>query len=403
MVDPKDAHLTLSHGYPSPASIHLPPLPSLREIIHVYGIRAQKQLSQNFLLQSSSINGLVKCAGNLRGAYVLEVGPGPGGITRAILQKAPRYVAVVELDRRFIPGLQELRLAAFEMGIQMDIYRQDILKFNCEGIFPISSMTGAGAWEESPEVANSNLLESTSINRNETALEKISSPRLCVIGNLPFNISTPLISQWLHDIAERRGIWRYGRVPLTLTFQKEVAERLAADVWDEQRSRLSVMSQAYCDVKYMKDIPGTAFVPPPKVDVGVVRLIPLKQPLIPVPYPYVEKLVRQAFHFRQKQIVRCLETLFPSNRPELVIQLFKEAGVQPAKQCIQLTMSEFRDLCSVYHRICQIEPDVFDFDYQARTNLPLWYSRKKIQREMLDSPTGLTANRVRQEIYGFSQ
>lgn len=105
-------------------SIHLPPLPSLREIIHVYGIRAQKQLSQNFLLQSSSINGLVKCAGNLRGAYVLEVGPGPGGITRAILQRAPRYVAVVELDRRFIPGLQELRLAAFEMGIQMDIYRQ---------------------------------------------------------------------------------------------------------------------------------------------------------------------------------------------------------------------------------------------------------------------------------------
>ncbi|VDP02882.1 unnamed protein product [Schistosoma margrebowiei] len=264
-------------------------------------------------------------------------------------------------------------------------------------------MTGAGAWEESPEVANSNLVESTSINRNETALEKIGSPRLCVIGNLPFNISTPLISQWLHDIAERRGIWRYGRVPLTLTFQKEVAERLAADVWDEQRSRLSVMSQAYCDVKYMKDIPGTAFVPPPKVDVGVVRLIPLKQPLIPVPYPYVEKLVRQAFHFRQKQIVRCLETLFPSNRPELVIQLFKEAGVQPAKQCIQLTMSEFRDLCSVYHRICQIEPDVFDFDYQTRTNLPLWYNRKKIQRELLDSPTGLTANRVRQEIYGFSQ
>lgn len=112
-------------------------------------------------------------------------------------------------------------------------------------------MTGAGAWEESPEVANSNLLESTSINRNETALEKISSPRLCVIGNLPFNISTPLISQWLHDIAERRGIWRYGRVPLTLTFQKEVAERLAADVWDEQRSRLSVMSQAYCDVRIL--------------------------------------------------------------------------------------------------------------------------------------------------------
>ncbi|KAK4471974.1 hypothetical protein MN116_005352 [Schistosoma mekongi] len=383
-------------------SVHLPPLPSLREIIRIYGIRAQKQLSQNFLLQPTSINGLIKCTGNLRGAYVLEVGPGPGGITRAILQKNPRYVAVVELDRRFIPGLQELRLAALEMGIQMDIYRQDILKFNCEGIFPISSMTGEGAWNHSPELRNSSFLKSTMTHQNDSAVENISSPRMFVIGNLPFNISTPLISRWLHDIAERRGIWRYGRVSLTLTFQKEVAERLAADVWDEQRSRLSIMSQAYCDVKYMKDIPGTAFVPPPKVDVGVVRLTPLKEPLIPVPYPYVEKLVRQAFHFRQKQIIRCLETLFPSDRPELVIQLFKEAGVQPVKQCIQLTMSEFRDLCFVYHRICQTEPDIFDFDYQRRVNLPLWRNRKKIQREILGGSTCLTANHVRQEIYGSS-
>lgn len=339
----------------------------------------------------------------MRGAYVLEVGPGPGGITRAILQKNPRYVAVVELDRRFIPGLQELQLAALEMGIQMDIYRQDILKFNCEGVFPISSMTGEGAWNNSAELRNPSFLKSTLTHQNDSAVENINSPRMFVIGNLPFSISTPLISRWLHDIAERRGIWRYGRVSLTLTFQKEVAERLAADVWDEQRSRLSIMSQAYCDVKYMKDIPGTAFVPPPKVDVGVVRLTPLKEPLIPVPYPYVEKLVRQAFHFRQKQIIRCLETLFPSDRPELVIQLFKEAGVQPVKQCIQLTMPEFRDLCFVYHRICQIEPDIFDFDYQARVNLPLWHNRKKIQREILGGSTCLTAAHVRREIYGCSQ
>ncbi|CAH8536304.1 unnamed protein product [Heterobilharzia americana] len=379
-------------------SIRLPPLPSLREVIRIYGIRARKQLSQNFLLQPSSINGLIKCAGNLRGAYVLEVGPGPGGITRAILQKGPRYVAVVEIDRRFIPGLQELRLAALEMGTQMEIFRQDILRFNCEGIFPTNPMSGEGAWNDSSQLQGLHIHESLSENQTDTALENISSRKICVIGNLPFNISTPLVCQWLHDIAERRGIWRYGRVPLILTFQKEVAERLAADVWDEQRSRLSIMSQAYCNVEYMKDIPGTAFLPPPKVDAGVVRLTPLQQPLIPVPYPYVDKLVRQTFRFRQKQIVRCLETLFPSNRPELVIQLFKEAGVQPVKQSIQLTLSEFRDLCFVYHRICQMEPSIFDFDYQTRENLPLWRNRRKVQREILGG-SALTASRLRKEMY----
>ncbi|CAH8513846.1 unnamed protein product [Heterobilharzia americana] len=354
-------------------SIRLPPLPSLREVIRIYGIRARKQLSQNFLLQPSSINGLIKCAGNLRGAYVLEVGPGPGGITRAILQKGPRYVAVVEIDRRFIPGLQELRLAALEMGTQMEIFRQDILRFNCEGIFPTNPMSGEGAWNDSSQLQGLHIHESLSENQTDTALENISSRKICVIGNLPFNISTPLVCQWLHDIAERRGIWRYGRVPLILTFQKEVAERLAADVWDEQRSRLSIMSQAYCNVEYMKDIPGTAFLPPPK-------------------------LVRQTFRFRQKQIVRCLETLFPSNRPELVIQLFKEAGVQPVKQSIQLTLSEFRDLCFVYHRICQMEPSIFDFDYQTRENLPLWRNRRKVQREILGG-SALTASRLRKEMY----
>nr|CAH8849219.1 unnamed protein product [Trichobilharzia regenti] len=275
----------------------------------------------------------------------------------------------------------------------------DIMRFNCEGVFPTTPMRGAGAWDDFSELKAVHNQLRVPENQSITALEITNSPRICVIGNLPFNISTPLVCQWLHDISERRGIWRYGRVPLILTFQKEVAERLAADVWDKQRSRLSIMSQAYCNVEYIKDIPGTAFLPVPKVDAGIVRLTPLQQPLIPIPYPYVNKLVRQAFHFRQKQIVRCLETLFPSNRPELVIQLFKEAGVQPVKQPTQLTMSEFRDLCFVYHRICQVEPSIFDFDYQARENLHLWHNRRKIQREILGGSTGITASRLRHEMY----
>lgn len=372
----------------------LPPLPSLREIIRIYGLSARKQLSQNFLLQQASINGLVKCAGNLRDSYVLEVGPGPGCLTRAILQCHPRHVTVVELDRRFIPGLQELALAALEMGIRMDIYRQDILQFNAENIFPIEALTGPESWGEPSVIHFPDAAKGTT-----STLVPSNPNRIRIIGNLPFNISTPLLSRWLHDIAEKRGIWRYGRIPLILTFQKEVGERIVADVWSEQRSRLSIMSQTYCNVEYMKDIPRTAFSPVPKVDASVIRLTPLAHPVIPVPFPYVEKLVRLAFQFRNKQIVRCLETLFPSNRPELVVRLFKEAIVQPVKRPTHLSLYEFRDLCIVYERICRQEPQLFDFDYQARSNLKLWHERKSIQRDLLGTDEALTSTYIRQQMY----
>ncbi|TPP60478.1 rRNA adenine N(6)-methyltransferase [Fasciola gigantica] len=366
----------------------------------MYGLRAQKQLSQNFLLQPASLNGFVKRAGSLRNAYVLEVGPGPGSLTRAILACQPKHLVVVELDRRFIPSLEELRLAAVEMGIQMDIYRQDILKFNAESIFPSEAKMVTEAWGTySEKIPEYDSWEGKRFDASSSALVPIrTSPRVRVLGNLPFNISTALVVQWLHDIAERRGVWRYGRVPLTLTFQKEVGERLAADVWHEQRSRLSIMAQAFCEVKYLQDIPGTAFLPKPKVDAALVRLTPLAQPVIPVPFPYVEKVVRNAFQFRNKHVVRGLEALFPSDRPDLVIQLFKEAGVQPSKRPTQLSLFEFRDLCFVYQRICSVEPELFDFNHLARKNLPLWNQRKQIQREVLGTEQALTAEYVQREI-----
>ncbi|VDL19161.1 unnamed protein product [Hymenolepis diminuta] len=323
----------------------LPALPSLREIIRIYGLRAQKQLSQNFLLQPSSINSFVNCAGSLRDACVLEVGPGPGGITRAILRQKPRHLVVVELDRRFIPSLEELRLSAAEMGVKMDIYRGDILKLNTGDIFPITSIHHHEVW-------GSGITDLTpKVDRDSTALVSASSdrpPRARILGNLPFSISTPLLISWLEDIGSRRQIWRFGRVPMTLTFQKEICERLVADVWDEQRSRLSVMVQTYCEVQFLKEIPGSAFVPKPKVNAGVMRLVPLPQPLISTPFPYVEKLVRHAFQFRQKLIVRCLESLFPPDRPDLVIQLFKEAAVQPMKRPIQVSSATLINCYLIY-------------------------------------------------------
>ncbi|KAF6768136.1 hypothetical protein AHF37_07395 [Paragonimus kellicotti] len=287
------------------------------------------------------------------------------------------------------------------MGVKMDIYRQDILQFNADGIFPPEANRGIESWGFTSAVDHPTFSPNTAGSALPDSLVQPATqlPRVRAIGNLPFNISTPLVIQWLHDVAERRGLWRLGRVPMILTFQKEVAERLCADVWSKQRSRLSIMAQAYCEVKYLKDIPGTAFLPVPKVDAAIVRLTPLAQPLIPVSFPYVEKLVRSAFQFRNKQIVRCLETLFPADRPDLVVQLFKEAAVQPVKRPTQLSLLEFRDLCTVYERICRRNENIFEFHYTARSNLPLWQRRKQIQREVLGTEHALTAEYVRQQMH----
>ncbi|CAH8628527.1 unnamed protein product [Dicrocoelium dendriticum] len=277
----------------------------------------------------------------------------------------------------------------------MDIYRQDILQFNAENIFPIES-----TWNK--EVSDISPASPSSLDNNTCLSSLVTThqpqPRVVVIGNLPFNISTPLVVQWLHDVAERRGLWKFGPVPMVLTFQKEVADRLAADAWGEQRCRLSILAQAFCEVKYLKTIPGTAFLPIPKVDAAIVKLVPLHQPLIPVPFPYVAKLVRCAFQFRCKQVVRGIETLFPTCRPDLVIQLFKEAAVQPSKRPTQLSIQEFRDLCSVYQRICQQNSDIFGFHYTARENLPHWHKRKQIQRDILGSEQTLNVEYVRQQM-----
>ncbi|KAL3315291.1 Dimethyladenosine transferase 1, mitochondrial [Cichlidogyrus casuarinus] len=353
----------------------IPALPSIREILQIYGIKALKHLGQNFLLQPRCIDNIVKCAGDLRDAYVIEVGPGPGGLTRSILRLGPpKYLAVVELDRRFLPGLEELRISAHQFGTKMDIYRTDILQFPMDNLFPDDYIRD---WSDhwSHEAVKKSILPKPS--------------KMIVIGNLPFNISTPLISNWINDIAERRGLWRYGRVPMLLTFQKEVAERLIANPWEEQRSRLSIMAQNYCNVEYKRTISGKAFSPKAKVDVGVVKLTPYEKPIISTPYPYLHKLVKHAFIYRQKRIVRCMETLFPPQRPDLLIRLFKEAAVQPSKASFELNMLEFRDLVSTFKVLCDENPNLLDYAYTSKENLQSWHRRRTIQRDILGVPLSL--------------
>lgn len=321
------------------ACYRLPPLPTIGEIIKLYNLRAEKQLSQNFLLDMRLTDKIVRQAGNLKDAHVCEVGPGPGGLTRSILKAGAADLLVVEKDTRFMPGLQLLSEAA---PGRMRIAQGDILTYRLERGFPAHI---AKTWED-------------------------VSPNLHIIGNLPFSVSTPLIIKWLEQMSNRTGSFMFGRTRLTLTFQKEVAERLTASTGSRQRSRLSVMAQYLCTVKSCFTIPGRAFVPKPIVDVGVVHFTPLAQPQIQQPFKLVEKIVKNAFQFRRKHCRRGLQMLFPeSQRLELTEELLRSADVDPTLRPTEISISEFRALADAYSQLCKENQGLVDYDFREELKL----------------------------------
>lgn len=195
------------------------------------------------------------------------------------------------------------------------------------------------------------------------------SPAIRIIGNLPFNVSTPLIIRWLRLMSDHSGFYRMGRIPLTLTFQREVAERMIAPVMDHQRSRLSIMCQHLCNVKIRFTIKGKSFVPAPNVDVAVVKFIPLIEPKISLPFNVVEKFVRHLFIYRNKQIHKCLKTLFPKDMHDLNEELFIKSSIERDLRPTMLSIDEIGAMCHVYNEFCTENPGLFEFNHQAKKTL----------------------------------
>lgn len=318
----------------SHSSLRLPPLPSPKDLLKLYKIRARRHLSQNFLLDYRLTNKIVTETGRVSNCYVCEVGPGPGNISRGIILNGAKHLTVIEKDQRFLPALQ---LLADATEGRMTIINGDVMDFDMATIFPKDL---AHDWTIEP-------------------------PPFYIIGNLPFNISTPLIIRWLRHMASHTGPFTHGRTRLSLTFQKEVAKRMVAKPRSEMRCRLSIMCQYLCDVQFLFTIPGRAFFPKPEVDVSLVKFTPLIKPLIKQPFSLVEKVTRTLFHCRQKHCHKMIRLLFPNDRPEFTDLMLKKTNIYPKKRAVDLQIEEFGALCDVYSALCEENEGLINYDFRS--------------------------------------
>lgn len=236
-------------------------LPPLREAIAAHGLSARKGLGQNFLLDLNLTRRIARAAGPLDAATVLEVGPGPGGLTRALLEEGAAHVVAVERDRRCIAALEEIAAAA---DGRLTVVEGDALEFD---------------------------LTSLAAERG----------RLRIVANLPYNIATPLLIGWLRHV-DLLDV-------LVLMFQKEVADRLAAQPGGKIYGRLSVAAQWRCTVRPLFNLPPRAFVPAPKVSSTVVELVPRPHPLADADPALLEQVVAAAFGQRRKMLRASLRGL----------------------------------------------------------------------------------------------
>ena len=264
-------------------------LPPLKDIISKYEIRAKKSLGQNFLLDLNLTSKIARCAGNLKQSDVLEIGPGPGGLTRSLLNEGARQVVSIEKDNRCIVALEEI-----------------------QSLFP----------------GRLRLLQGDALSMNVT--QYLTDP-IKIIANLPYNIGTELLVRWLNS-KNWPSFWQ----SMTLMFQKEVANRIVARPGSKAYGRLSVMSQWRCNTKIAFNIPATAFTPPPKVESAVVHFEALNEPKFPAEVDKLEFVVSKAFNQRRKMLRGALKGHF-TNVEEGLFSI----GVLPTKRAENITVQEF--------------------------------------------------------------
>ena len=259
-------------------------LPPLREVIARHGLDARKGLGQHFLLDLNLTRRVARTAGDLGAGSVIEVGPGPGGLTRALLAEGAREVIAIEKDPRCIGALAELATAYPE---RLTVLEADALRVDVCGLGVV--------------------------------------PRR-IVANLPYNVSTALLIGWLRALPALDD--------MVLMFQKEVADRLCAAHGTRAYGRLSVLAQWLCEVEAVFDITPRAFTPPPKVVSTVVRLTPRNRPLADVSFARVERMTATLFSQRRKMIRSPLRAL---GNPEAICAT---AGVDPTARADHLSVAE---------------------------------------------------------------
>ncbi|MEM7731493.1 MAG: 16S rRNA (adenine(1518)-N(6)/adenine(1519)-N(6))-dimethyltransferase RsmA [Pseudomonadota bacterium] len=238
------------------------PLPPLREVIAHHGLSARKSLGQNFLLDLNLTAKIARQSGDLSGVDVLEVGPGPGGLTRGLLAEGARRVLAVEKDARCLPALAEI--AAAYPG------RLEILEGDALAVDPLRHL----------------------------------NPPIRVVANLPYNVGTELLVRWLTP-----AVWPPVWESLTLMFQREVAERIVAQPGTKAYGRLAVLAQWRCEARIAMNLPPEAFSPPPKVSSAVVHLHALPAPRFEADAGMLERVVAKAFNQRRKMLRAALKGL----------------------------------------------------------------------------------------------
>ncbi len=270
-------------------------LPPLRQVIQTHELNARKSLGQNFLLDLNLTSKIARQAGDLSGSDVLEIGPGPGGLTRGLLAEGARRVLAVEKDERCLPALAEIEAA----------YPGQLAVIN------------ADALELDPR-------------------DQLTAP-IRIVANLPYNVGTELLTRWLSP-PEWPPFWS----SLTLMFQKEVAQRIVAQPGSKAYGRLALLAQWRSDARIVMTLPPEAFQPAPKVHSAVVHLTALPEPRFPAHGPTLSRVVAQAFNQRRKMLRASLKGAAPEIESKL-----KEAGISPTARAEEIDLERFCALAQI--------------------------------------------------------